>query len=198
MDPILNALFTALARMARAGPGYAARLHLHFVGTNYAPPERTAKLVEPLARRHALEQRVHECSTRIPYFEALALNEESDGLLLVGSSSADYTASKLFNCILSKKPILALFHRHSMVVDMARRFPNEPVRILGFIAPDPVNAPTVTQALRLSRARADRVAAELASLGVARDRIQVRGRGTGQVVDVPLEARRVEIHIGPN
>jgi outer membrane protein OmpA-like peptidoglycan-associated protein len=81
---------------------------------------------------------------------------------------------------------------------VARRFPNEPVRILGFIAPDPVNAPTVTQALRLSRARADRVAAELASLGVARDRIQVRGRGTGQVVDVPLEARRVEIHIGPN
>jgi outer membrane protein OmpA-like peptidoglycan-associated protein len=81
---------------------------------------------------------------------------------------------------------------------VARRFPNAPVRVLGFIAPDPANAPTVTQALRLSRTRADRVAAELAALGVQRDRIQVRGRGTAEVADVPLEARRVEIHIGPN
>lgn len=81
---------------------------------------------------------------------------------------------------------------------VARRFPDAPVRVLGFIAPDPVNAPTVVQALRLSRVRADRVAAELVSLGVPRDRIQVRGRGTADVADARLEARRVEIHIGPN
>jgi outer membrane protein OmpA-like peptidoglycan-associated protein len=81
---------------------------------------------------------------------------------------------------------------------VAGRFPAEPVRVLGFIAPDPVNAPTVVQALRLSRARADRVAAELAAMGVQRDRIQVRGRGTAEVANAPLEARRVEIHIGPN
>jgi outer membrane protein OmpA-like peptidoglycan-associated protein len=61
---------------------------------------------------------------------------------------------------------------------------------------DPVNAPTTTQALRLSRVRADRVAAELAGLGVPRDRIEVRGRGVGNVVDLPLEARRVEIRVG--
>lgn len=81
---------------------------------------------------------------------------------------------------------------------VARRFPDAPVRVLGFIAPDPLNAPTVVAALRLSRVRADRVAAELASLGVPRDRIQVRGRGTAEVADARLEARRVEIHIGPN
>jgi outer membrane protein OmpA-like peptidoglycan-associated protein len=81
---------------------------------------------------------------------------------------------------------------------VARRFPDAPVRVLGFIAPDPVNAPTLLQALRLSRVRADRVAAELAGLGVSRDRIQVRGRGTAEVADARLEARRVEIHIGPN
>ncbi|WP_137176423.1 OmpA family protein [Roseomonas sp. AR75] len=81
---------------------------------------------------------------------------------------------------------------------VAKRFPNAPVRVLGFIAPDPVNAPTVVQALRLSRVRADRVAAELVQLGVSRDRVQIRGRGTADVADAAVEARRVEIHIGPN
>jgi outer membrane protein OmpA-like peptidoglycan-associated protein len=46
--------------------------------------------------------------------------------------------------------------------------------------------------------RADRVVAELVNLGVPQDRIQVLGRGQAPFVDVPLEARRVEIHIGPN
>jgi outer membrane protein OmpA-like peptidoglycan-associated protein len=78
----------------------------------------------------------------------------------------------------------------------ARRRPADRVLVSGFIAPDPVNAPTTTQALRLSRVRADRVAAELAGLGVPRDRIEVRGRGVGNVVDLPLEARRVEIRVG--
>jgi outer membrane protein OmpA-like peptidoglycan-associated protein len=80
----------------------------------------------------------------------------------------------------------------------ARRFPQAPVRVLGFIAPDQQAAPTTLQALRLSRQRADRVVAELVNLGVPAERIQVRGRGEAAVMDIPLEARRVEIHIGDN
>ncbi len=80
----------------------------------------------------------------------------------------------------------------------ARRFPQATIRVLGFIAPDPQDAPTTLQARRLSRMRADRVLAELVNLGVPQDRIQVLGRGQAPFVDVPLEARRVEIHIGPN
>jgi outer membrane protein OmpA-like peptidoglycan-associated protein len=81
---------------------------------------------------------------------------------------------------------------------VARRYPQASVRVLGFIAPDPNDAPTTLQARLLSRRRADRVVAELVNLGVAQDRIQVLGRGRGAVVDIPLEARRVEIHIGSN
>jgi outer membrane protein OmpA-like peptidoglycan-associated protein len=80
----------------------------------------------------------------------------------------------------------------------ARRFPQAPIRVLGFIAPDPQDAPTTLQARRLSRMRADRVVAELVNLGIPQDRIQVLGRGQAPFADVPLEARRVEIHIGPN
>jgi outer membrane protein OmpA-like peptidoglycan-associated protein len=75
---------------------------------------------------------------------------------------------------------------------VAARYPSAPVRVLGYIAPDPDHAPTIA----LSRARAERVASELARLGVARERIQVQGRGTAPFADVPVESRRVEIHVG--
>ena len=78
----------------------------------------------------------------------------------------------------------------------ARQYPQAPVRVLGFIAPDADAAPTVIQARLLSRRRADRVVAELVNLGVPADRIQVLGRGQASFADIPLEARRVEIHIG--
>lgn len=78
----------------------------------------------------------------------------------------------------------------------ARANPQAPIRVLGFIAPDPQDAPTVLQARLLSRQRADRVAAELRNLGVPADRIQVLGRGQAPVAEAAVEARRVEIHIG--
>lgn len=78
----------------------------------------------------------------------------------------------------------------------ARANPQAPIRVLGFIAPDPQDAPTVLQARLLSRQRADRVAAELRNLGVPAGRIQVLGRGQAPVAEAAVEARRVEIHIG--
>jgi outer membrane protein OmpA-like peptidoglycan-associated protein len=73
--------------------------------------------------------------------------------------------------------------------------PAAPVRVLGFVAPEPGQAPWVA----LSRARADAVANELVRFGVNRQRIQVQGRGAATfAVDAPIEARRVEIHTGTN
>jgi outer membrane protein OmpA-like peptidoglycan-associated protein len=78
----------------------------------------------------------------------------------------------------------------------ARANPQAPIRVLGFIAPDPQDAPTVLQARLLSRRRADRVVAELMNLDIPADRIQVLGRGQAPVAEAAVEARRVEIHIG--
>jgi outer membrane protein OmpA-like peptidoglycan-associated protein len=80
----------------------------------------------------------------------------------------------------------------------ARANPQAPIRVLGFIAPDPQDAPTVLQARLLSRRRADRVVAELMNLDIPADRIQVLGRGQAPVAEAAVEARRVEIHIGAN
>ncbi|WP_237213162.1 OmpA family protein [Falsiroseomonas oryziterrae] len=78
--------------------------------------------------------------------------------------------------------------------NIATQHPNARVRVLGFVAPDPGQAPLVA----LSRARAEAVANELQRLGVAATRIRVEGRGAAPFSgpEAAIEARRVEIHIG--
>src|SRR5579872_1358247 len=124
MAPIISVLFTALASLRQVDPEFAALLRIHFVGTNYAPQERTYKLIEPLARAHGLEGLVEEISERVPYLEAISLYEASDAILLIGSTDPDYTASKLIPCVLSKEPILALFHGHGLISRTAIQFPS--------------------------------------------------------------------------
>jgi outer membrane protein OmpA-like peptidoglycan-associated protein len=83
----------------------------------------------------------------------------------------------------------------AVVADAAREAvanPSLPVRVTGYIAPEPGQAPTVA----LARARAERVANELVRLGVARERVQVQGRGPVAFDLAPVESRRVEIRLG--
>jgi hypothetical protein len=124
MIPVLEVLLHVLVDLKELEPQLASTLQLYFVGTDYAPAGRSSKRVEPAAQSLGLLDMVHEYPQRLPYFETLSLYEQSDAVLLIGSSSADYTSSKLFNCIMSKKPILALFHRRSLVAEIAREFPN--------------------------------------------------------------------------
>jgi hypothetical protein len=124
MDEVLAALFEQLAELKRAEASLAGRLRLHFVGTNYAPPDRTCNVVMPLAEKYGVSHLVEEYSCRIPYYEALALYNQSDAILLIGSNLSDYIPSKLFNCIASKKPVLALLNRRSPATAIASRFPN--------------------------------------------------------------------------
>ncbi|HEY1796217.1 MAG TPA: glycosyltransferase [Stellaceae bacterium] len=124
MLPVVAALCRGVARWRDADPGPAAALRLTFVGTDYAGPQRSFKRVEPTAREYGVADLVEEFPDRIPYFEALAFNLASDAVLLIGSAEADYTASKLLTVALSKKPILALFHRNSLVSRIAAQLPN--------------------------------------------------------------------------
>ena len=130
MAPVLSALFECIAALARDEPRFAERLRLHFVGTDYAPVGRARKRVESLAQQQGITALVEELPARLPYFEALSLYLESDAILLIGSIDRDYTASKLLTCVASKKPVLALFHRASLVAAIAERFAN--VRLATF------------------------------------------------------------------
>jgi glycosyltransferase involved in cell wall biosynthesis len=124
MTPIVSGLFGGLARLREREPAFMARLHLNFVGTDYASAGQAEKRVEPLAREQGVEDAVEEIPERQPYFETIALYQACDAILLIGSVDSDYTPSKLFTCVLSKKPILALLHRRSLTSRLAAQMPN--------------------------------------------------------------------------
>jgi hypothetical protein len=121
MAKALRGFFLALSRAREQEPGRLRDVRLHFVGTDYAPEGRAVKTVEPLARECGVADLVEEQTGRVPYFEALKILLDSDAILLFGSDDPGYTASKLYPCILARRPILAVFHEESTVVDILRR-----------------------------------------------------------------------------
>jgi Glycosyl transferase 4-like domain len=116
----LRGLFLAIRHACDRNPTLAQTLHLHFVGTSYAPPPLAVKTIEPIAQACGIADLVSEHPYRIPYFEAQQVLLDSDAILLIGSDDPSYTASKLYPCILACKPILAVMHEQSSVVPILR------------------------------------------------------------------------------
>ncbi len=119
MFPVLRALFRSLA--ATLPTSERARLRLHFVGTSYAPAGQAAPVVRPLAAEHGLADLVEEQTARIPYAQALKCLMDADALLAIGSDDPSYTASKIYPYLLARKPLLAIYHEQSSVVDLVHK-----------------------------------------------------------------------------
>jgi hypothetical protein len=47
--------------------------------------------------------------------------QAADAVLVIGSDDADYSASKVYPCVLSQRPILAVMHRQSAAAEVIRR-----------------------------------------------------------------------------
>ena len=117
----LATLFSALADARRSEPDRYDRLRLHFAGTSYAEGDRAKKTVEPVAARYGVDDLIEERPHRIPYFEALQVLLDADALVLPGSDDPGYTASKLYPYVLARRPLLAVFHQASTVVDVVHQ-----------------------------------------------------------------------------
>ncbi len=115
----LRGLFLAL-RKVRSNHARAEKLRLHFVGTSYASRGKGQPTVAPLALELGVGDLVDERTDRIPYLEGLALLRTSDAVLLIGSDDASYSASKVYPCILSGRPLLAVLHRGGLAGDVIR------------------------------------------------------------------------------
>lgn len=121
MELALRSLFLSIQAQRQQHLEPWQSIQLHFVGTSYAPEALAAKTVEPIAQDCGIGDLVSEHTSRIPYFEAMQVLTDSDAILLIGSNDASYTASKLYPCVLAQKPILAIFHQSSSVVDILNR-----------------------------------------------------------------------------
>jgi glycosyltransferase involved in cell wall biosynthesis len=121
MSLALRGLFLAMKRLFAAQPALRSQVRFHFIGTAYAPRENAVKTVEPLAAEAGLSDVVQEKTDRIPYFEALQCLLDADALIMPGSDDPGYTASKLCSYILARKPLLAVFHQESSVVEILHK-----------------------------------------------------------------------------
>ena len=108
--PLLKAFFTAFKNSCKQVSQY----HFYFIGTNYSPHSQVKPIAE-LATSLGLQDSITEYPDRIPYFSALATLIHSDILFIPGSIDVDYNASKVFNNIISGRPIFSIFNEKGLV-----------------------------------------------------------------------------------
>jgi hypothetical protein len=113
----LEAIMTAMSRNRDVVDG----LEIHFIGTGKRADDPEGYNIRPLAEKYGLWGTViFEHPRRIPYLDVLVHLEAVDGVFILGSTEPHYTPSKVYQGVLSRKPILAVLHRESTAVAVIR------------------------------------------------------------------------------
>jgi hypothetical protein len=120
MNTALTGVFRCFQDGLSTSPELFQRVRFHFVGTSYAPDATGQYQVLPLAQQFGLNSYVTEHPGRVPYLEALQILLDSDALLAVGSHATHYTASKIFPYVMARRPLLAVYHAASSVVNIVQ------------------------------------------------------------------------------
>ncbi len=122
----LEAMLGAVTLVRTRRPELYKRLRLHFFGTSNQTSTHAAPRVLPIAQARGLSDVVSEVAPRINYLDALTVQTEATALLLMGSSEPHYTASKVYPALLARRPILAIYHKSSTVVEILRQVASAP------------------------------------------------------------------------
>jgi hypothetical protein len=94
------------------------KLKFYFIGTSYAPEGQGALTILPLAKQYGLEESVIEITGRIGYYHTLITLQQADALFVPGSDDPNYTASKIYPYLLTRKPLLAIFNSQSSALNI--------------------------------------------------------------------------------
>lgn len=114
------AICLAFRQGLEENPELFLKVRLHFIGTDYAPAKRAKATIRPIAEKLKLGEYIQEDTQRVSYFTALNLLRDANFLIVPGSDDPGYTASKIYPYILAQKPLLAIFHKGSSVVNILR------------------------------------------------------------------------------
>jgi hypothetical protein len=102
----LHALLESLAQVRE-------RVRLHFIGTGGG--------IQPVIDRMGLRDVVFEHPSRIPYLDVLNHLKHAQAVLVLGSDEPHYTPSKVFQAVLTRRPVIGLLHDQSSGADVLRR-----------------------------------------------------------------------------
>jgi hypothetical protein len=119
-DTVLERLWGALAVLRDKYPEVMQRIRIHFVGTGKSPDDANGHTIKPKLQRFGLERWVDEHPHRIAYTDALNHLKHASAILIVGSTEAHYTPSKIYQAVQAKRPIFALLHNRSSAVRVLR------------------------------------------------------------------------------
>lgn len=110
----LDVLFAAVAQLQTR----PRSIELFFYGTSYAGAGRARSTTGELAIRHGISHLVHEQPGRIGYLASIRLLLETDIALILGSTDAAYSPSKIYPTLLAARPTLALAPAGSVLADL--------------------------------------------------------------------------------
>lgn len=97
-------------------------LEIHFIGTGKSPNDPNGFNIKPLAEKYNLwNSIVFEYPQRIPYLDVLIHLEAAKGVFILGSTEPHYTPSKVYQGVLSGKPLFAVLHKKSTAVEVIRK-----------------------------------------------------------------------------
>lgn len=116
----LEALFAALALLKEKYPGLMGNVLFHFIGTGNRPADPDSFTVKPIAYKWGLSEMVRETAQKIPYLDTLNHLKNSTVVLILGSDEPHYTPSKVFQALLSGRPLIAILHRKSTAIDILK------------------------------------------------------------------------------
>lgn len=112
---ILEDIFISISN----NPAIFKDLEIHFIGSGKTPSDPQGFNIKPLAVKYDLwEKQVYEYPKRIPYLDVLVHLNAADGVFILGSTEPHYTPSKVYQAVLSEKPVLAVLHRQSTAVEV--------------------------------------------------------------------------------
>ncbi|MDQ6756569.1 MAG: hypothetical protein M3004_06505, partial [Bacteroidota bacterium] len=96
-------------------------VEFHFIGTGKTPGDSKGYNIKELAGKYNLwETIVYEHPKRIPYLDVLVHLNIADGIFILGSTEPHYTPSKVYQGVLSGKPLFAILHKNSTAVEVIR------------------------------------------------------------------------------
>ena len=111
----IELLFKSIYALIQSGK-WKDEWHLFFIGTGYYQ----GKTLQTYANEAGIGSYVHELKERRPFLEVLTLLNCAKGVMVIGSTERHYTASKIFQSLLSKRPVFAVLHEESSAVQIMR------------------------------------------------------------------------------
>lgn len=117
---VLDRLLDALIMLRHKRPRLTEQFHLHFVGTGKSPDDAVGFNIRPRIERLGLLDCVSEDPQRLPYLDVLNHLHAASGVLVLGSTEPHYSPSKIFQSVMSRRPVFALLHEASTAVPILR------------------------------------------------------------------------------